>query len=52
MIQHHQGALVMVEELHAGGGGVEPESGAFAAHVEADQGIEIARMREMLAELD
>ncbi|MGH2383373.1 MAG: DUF305 domain-containing protein [Candidatus Limnocylindria bacterium] len=52
MTQHHKGALVMVEELRAGGGGLEPESSTFAAHVEADQGIEISRMREMLAELD
>ena len=51
MIQHHEGALVMVGELHAGGGGVEPESFSFSAHVEADQEIEIRRMRELLAEL-
>ncbi len=52
MIQHHEGALVMVGELHAGGGGVEPESFSFSAHIEADQEIEIRRMRELLAELD
>ena len=46
------GAVVMVEELRAGGGGLEPESSAFSAHVEADQSIEISRMQEMLAELD
>lgn len=50
MIQHHQGALQMVEELFSSGGGQEPGVGQFAAHVEGDQGIEIARMQEMLAE--
>jgi uncharacterized protein (DUF305 family) len=49
MIQHHRGALVMVRELRAAGGAVEVEGASFAAHVEADQRIEIARMREMLA---
>lgn len=50
MIQHHQGALQMVEELYSAGGGQEPAAGAFARHVEGDQGIEIARMQEMLTE--
>ncbi|WP_254431349.1 DUF305 domain-containing protein [Agromyces sp. Marseille-P2726] len=49
MIQHHQGALQMVEELYRDGGGQEPAIGEFARHVESDQGIEIARMQEMLA---
>lgn len=47
MIRHHQGALTMVRELVAEGGGNEPEIGAFTRHVEADQGIEIARMEEL-----
>jgi uncharacterized protein (DUF305 family) len=51
MIRHHQGALRMVEELHAAGSGTEPEVDAFARHVQADQDIEIARMRRMLAQL-
>lgn len=50
MIRHHQGAIQMVQELYAAGGGQESEIDAFARHVEADQGIEIARMQEMLAE--
>lgn len=52
MIQHHEGALVMVKELFATpGGGQEPEMFDFAADVEADQAMEIARMRAMLKEL-
>ena len=51
MTYHHQGALTMVQQLVAKGGGGEPELGAFTRHVEADQGIEIARMRDLLAEL-
>ncbi|MCH6230779.1 DUF305 domain-containing protein [Microbacterium sp. CFH 31415] len=50
MIKHHQGAIQMVQELYAAGGGQEPEIDTFARHVEADQGIEIARMQGMLAE--
>lgn len=50
MIQHHSGALEMVADLWASDGGQEPAIGQFARHVEGDQGIEIARMQEMLAE--
>jgi uncharacterized protein (DUF305 family) len=50
MIQHHQGALTMVQQLYAAQGGQEPEADAFARHVEADQQIEIARMQQLLAE--
>ena len=50
MIQHHQGAMQMVEELRTAGGGNEPDIGQFARHVESDQGIEITRMQEMLVE--
>ena len=50
MIQHHQGALQMVTELYAAGGGNESEIDQFARHVESDQGVEIARMQQMLAE--
>ena len=50
MIRHHDGAIQMVDELYAAGGGQESEIDAFARHVEADQGIEIARMQQMLAE--
>jgi uncharacterized protein (DUF305 family) len=51
MIRHHEGALQMVQQLAADGGGAEPELSAFTRHVEADQGIEIARMQDLLAEL-
>ena len=40
-------ALTMVSELNASGGGLEPEVGAFARHVDSDQNIEIARMQEL-----
>jgi uncharacterized protein (DUF305 family) len=49
MIRHHEGALVMVEELMAtDGAGQESEIFQFASHVDSDQRIEIARMRMML----
>lgn len=51
MIRHHEGALFMVQQLYAGGGGLDPESDRFAREIEADQTIEIQRMRDMLAEL-
>lgn len=49
MIQHHEGALVMVDELFAAeGAGQEGEIYTFASHIESDQIIEIERMRRML----
>jgi uncharacterized protein (DUF305 family) len=51
MIRHHEGALSMVRELYASGGGLEPASDRFAREVNADQTIEITRMRELLARL-
>lgn len=52
MIRHHQGALMMVEELFASpGAGEETEMYQFASEVVADQQIEIDRMRRMLASL-
>jgi uncharacterized protein (DUF305 family) len=51
MIRHHQGALTMVEQLRAKGGGVEPESDMFARHVDSDQNIEINRMAGLLAQV-
>jgi uncharacterized protein (DUF305 family) len=48
MTRHHRGALTMVAQLDAAGGGLEPEIGVFTRHVEADQSIEIGRMRELL----
>jgi uncharacterized protein (DUF305 family) len=51
MIKHHGGALTMVEELFATpGAGQEAEMFAFASDVDADQRMEIERMRAMLAE--
>ena len=41
----------MVRQLQENGGGMEPEIGSFTRHVEADQGIEIARMHDLLAKL-
>ena len=49
MTQHHRGAIAMVQELYAEGGGTETEIGNFARHIEADQEIEIKRMQEVLA---
>lgn len=49
MIRHHAGALVMVKELFSTGGGQGAEIFAFASDVEADQQMEIDRMRGMLA---
>ena len=49
MIQHHQGAITMVNELFGTpGAGQELNVWKFASEVEADQGSEIARMRTML----
>jgi uncharacterized protein (DUF305 family) len=52
MIKHHQGALVMVEELLSSPGAVQdPEIDAFASDVDSDQRMEIDRMGMMLQEL-
>jgi len=52
MIKHHEGALLMVEQLFASDGAAqEVDIFTFASHVEADQSIEIARMRSMLETL-
>lgn len=49
MIQHHQGALTMVDELFkTPGAGQEGDINAFAADVDSDQRMEIDRMRAML----
>jgi uncharacterized protein (DUF305 family) len=49
MIRHHEGALVMVKELFASpGAGQDADVNAFASDVEADQAMEIGRMRAML----
>ena len=52
MIKHHGGALAMVETLFAAAGaGQDTEIYAFASDVDADQRMEIDRMRAMLKEL-
>jgi uncharacterized protein (DUF305 family) len=50
MIKHHEGALVMVRDLFAQPrAGQEADVFAFASDVEADQRMEIDRMRAVLA---
>jgi uncharacterized protein (DUF305 family) len=49
MIKHHEGALFMVDGLFASpGAGQESEIYAFASDVDADQRMEIDRMRALL----
>lgn len=49
MIRHHEGALVMVDDLLSHeGAGQEPELFVLLSHVDADQRAEIARMQAML----
>jgi uncharacterized protein (DUF305 family) len=49
MIKHHEGALTMVKELYATpSAGQESDMYAFASDVNADQRMEIDRMRAML----
>ena len=50
MIQHHRGAITMVNELLATYGAAQDELVAkFSQDVQADQGTEIVRMQQMLA---
>jgi uncharacterized protein (DUF305 family) len=52
MIKHHQGALIMVENLLAQPGAVQDSAiFAFTNDITADQSMEIDRMGGMLAEL-
>lgn len=51
MIAHHQGAVTMVTDLYADGGGLEPAADGLARGIEADQNIEIGRMQELLASM-
>jgi len=51
MIQHHHGAITMVNELFSQGGGEEEVTYRFASDVFADQTTEIDRMQKMLAVL-
>ena len=51
MIQHHGGAIVMVQELfNTPGAGQETTINFFANEVDSDQTIEVQRMQQMLAE--
>lgn len=50
MIKHHEGAITMVQELFSTpGAGQESDINAFASDVDADQRMEIDRMRGMLS---
>ncbi|MEV0713685.1 DUF305 domain-containing protein [Asanoa sp. NPDC050611] len=49
MIRHHEGAITMVQQLYRDGGGVESAADRVAREVNADQGIEVRRMNDMLA---
>jgi uncharacterized protein (DUF305 family) len=52
MIKHHEGALIMVEDLLAQpGAGQDSDIFAFLSDITADQSMEIARMGAMLARL-
>lgn len=52
MIQHHKGAVTMVEALLATDGAGQDEAVfKFASDAQVDQGTEIARMEQMLAAL-
>jgi uncharacterized protein (DUF305 family) len=53
MIRHHEGAIIMVNELFASEGAArEPFIFEFASHVYADQTTEIHHMQQILASLD
>ena len=52
MIQHHRGAVSMVEELFGSQGAAQDEAVfKFASDVNVDQTTEIARMQRMLLAL-
>jgi uncharacterized protein (DUF305 family) len=52
MIQHHRGAVVMVQELFATDGAGQDEAAfKLASDVQVDQKTEIARMHQLLARL-
>ena len=53
MIRHHEGALIMVDELlETDGGGKEPNLFMMLSHIDADQRAEITRMRGLLVHMD
>jgi uncharacterized protein (DUF305 family) len=52
MIQHHRGAITMVEELFATQGAAQDQTVfKLASDVNVDQSTEVARMSKMLVEL-
>lgn len=51
MIRHHEGAITMVRDLFARGGGQDSQVFSIASEVESDQRMEIARMQSLLATL-
>ena len=52
MIRHHEGAVTMVEQLLTEGqGGQESQVFQLAQHMEVDQQVEIARMKQLLTEV-
>jgi uncharacterized protein (DUF305 family) len=51
MIHHHEGAILMVEDLLTGGeGGQESQVFQLAQHIDADQRVEISRMKRLLTD--
>jgi len=52
MIQHHEGAVKMVNDLFAVGSGEDETVYKFATDIYADQTTEIARMQRMLAAIE
>ncbi len=53
MIQHHKGAITMVQDLYgSGGAGQDEASFKIASDIDADQQTEIARMKLMLESLE
>lgn len=51
MIQHHQGAVIMVDELFSSGGARGTATFRLASGINVDQKTEIDRMQRMLDEL-
>ena len=51
MIRHHEGAVIMAQDLTDSGGGQEPSIFQLSQLIAGDQGIEIARMKQMLTQL-
>ena len=51
MIRHHEGAVIMVDQLLGDGqGGQESQVFQLAQHMDSDQRVEISRMKRLLAE--